>query len=1002
MRFLMPNLAARVLGVLLFGWLSGCGARTVHDDFSARRDAGSACAVPFADQTPLASTALGLRIGEVVSANDGVYVDELGESDDWLELENAGPTPLMLSDYVLSDSAGNRQQLPALELAPGAVALFWADDELDQGAQHLPMKLSAGGEQLTLWRDPCTPVERVLVPPLAPNEIYARSGDGFVRCRYATPGRPNAGCEPPGPPALREDVHYAPYQFADNWPDAPSPLAINELALAPAQFIELVNTSAETLTLSEFTLRLAPIAPSAANPSAGVVLPWPSPTLEPGAYLTVPVRAEDLQEIAVDVAFEGAALLTRGDASLVDRVPFMSWPEGATLVRSPDARGLLRFCSTATPGARNVCGELPSRVLGDRAHALRTPEDFLALARGGSELGQSAVKFVVDMDANDLVHLLSAERWALHYTFVRERVYLEPALDRCDPAQAQSFELGWWEFSEREYFRTLGRRFLLGTLVRHANGLQTVEFAAGDTIDAPLMRRAFLAAIAATPNPRAWSLRPADDAQIATMRELEGSLPIVGPNAPFADLTQQTLTRGETFGLLRFVPAAELDQTALSERTLVVTDDVPNDVPFVAGLITEAFQTPLSHVNVLSQARGTPNLALRHARDDARIKPLLGKLVRLEVGSDDFNLREATLDEVERFWEARRPRGPRIVPPSDLGPRGLLPLAGRGLADAPSIGAKAAQFAELYRVTSSSICAAVPSFRVPDDAFALPFTHYREHFVASGAADLLRDAQSDPTFISDASRRAQALASVRAAILQHPVAPELLRELEDAVLTRFGTRRVRFRSSSNVEDLPTFNGAGLHTSTSAELDDPERSVALALRTVWASLWELRAFDERENANLDHDAALMGVLVHAQFGGEAAQGVGISRDLLDITRDDIYYINVQRGEASVTNPAPGVTTEQLLYALPPRTPEVSYRSRSSFRPEASVLSLAEVRQVACALSSVHAHFRPLLDPTRSNHTFAMQIEFKFERDGALVVKQARPQPFDTAELPADCR
>ena len=49
---------------------------------------------------------------------------------------------------------------------------------------------------------------------------------------------------------------------------------------------------------------------------------------------------------------------------------------------------------------------------------------------------------------------------------------------------------------------------------------------------------------------------------------------------------------------------------------MLITDDVPNDVPLVGGLITEAFQTPLSHVSVLSRNRGTPNMALRDARED--------------------------------------------------------------------------------------------------------------------------------------------------------------------------------------------------------------------------------------------------------------------------------------------------------------------------------------------------------------------------------------------------
>ena len=125
------------------------------------------------------------------------------------------------------------------------------------------------------------------------------------------------------------------------------------------------------------------------------------------------------------------------------------------------------------------------------------------------------------------------------------------------------------------------------------------------------------------------------------------------------------------------------------------------------------------------------------------------------------------------------------------------------------------------------------------------------------------------------------------------------------------------------------------------------------------------------------------------------------------RGDQYYVNAQLGEASVTNPAPAVSTEQLIYQWY-REPPVLYQSESSLlgalptRP-ATVLSEAEVEQVSCALSAVHEHFRPLLDPQGDNPWFAMEIEFKLmgpERQ--LLVKQARPHSFGAADIIRDCR
>jgi hypothetical protein len=304
-------------------------------------------------------------------------------------------------------------------------------------------------------------------------------------------------------------------------------------------------------------------------------------------------------------------------------------------------------------------------------------------------------------------------------------------------------------------------------------------------------------------------------------------------------------------------------------------------------------------------------------------------------------------------------------------------------------------------------CLGTPPFIVPDRPFAIPLVHYREHFTASGAEAELTELEADAAFGSDARVRAEGLAEVRALILSQPVEPELLGAVEAAVLARYGNERTRFRSSSNTEDLPNFNGAGLYTSISAELGDPERTVADAMRTVWASLWSERAYDERSFARIDRGTLGMGILVHPASLSERGNGVGVSRNVLEPTRGDQYYVNAQVGEASVTNPAPAVSTEQLVYQWY-RDPAVLYQSESSLLealpvPPASVLTTGEVERVACALQAVHEHFRPLLDPQAANPWFSMEIEFKLiGPDRQLHVKQARPHSFGTPEIIRDCR
>ena len=973
-----------------------------------------ACSFSLADKLDDAG-AHPLRINEVMTGNDGAWVDEHGQTDDFIELVNTGPKSIMLSDYFVSDKPNEATRLPDVELTGGATLLLWADNDPEQGALHLPFKLSASGTPVLLWATTCELVDLVEVPELPRSESYARLPDGtgdFSICRYATPERANGdSCVPPPPQNLTDDLTFAPYQ----WETAPlkpdGPLVLSELALKPASFVEVLNASDSSVDLADYSLRLASMAPGQAWPTAteGTLLAWPADvtTLAAGERVAVPVSDADAAPLVLSADFEGAVTIWKTDQEApADRLDFMAWPDGAALARVPDASGFPRFCDAPSPGVANKkCHELPERDLpSGRAHRFATSGDFAALAAGGTSVGEDAVKFVIDMQAGDIVHLLDNKHWALHYTWIREQIEGQPHLDRCDPAQSRDFDIGWGLFSQDEYFRVEGRRYLLGTLVQHTNGTKTVEFTPGDAIIGSQMRRAFFAVMKAVEDPTEWSIRPTEGRQINELRAIEGTAPLVGPNAPYVGLAYQPLNPAVGFGTLKFVPAHELETAELGPNVIVVTDDVPNGSAFMGGLITEAFQTPLAHVNVLARGRGTPNMALRGAAEDPRLKELFGKLVRLEVRASDFLIREANAAEADEYWQARTPKGDKLEPLSDLTVRGVVSLDSVDYSAISSVGSKAAGIAELYRVNEAGFYCptlALPLF-VPPQAFAIPFAHYMDHFLASGAGSLLLTLEQDPQFRADPAAHADGLARVRQLIQTHPVDPALLKEVREVLEARFGKLKVRFRSSSNTEDLSTFNGAGLHTSTSTDIEGSSSTVEDALRLVWSSLWNTRAYDERAFGNVDQPRAAMGVLVH-QAWQEEAQGVAISRNALHATRDSQYYINAQIGEASVTNPAPGVTSDEIVYTPPPRRPEAAYQARSSLSRGQDVLSFAEIQNLGCALESIHTHFRPELDPEQTNRLFAMQIEWKLiGPERRLLVKQARPYNFGTLDAPTDCR
>lgn len=926
-----------------------------------------------------------LRINEVVSNNEGVWVDELGETDDYIELYNLGPGPSALKGLSLEDGSG-RHPLPDLTLSEGQTLLLWTDDDEKQGQLHLPFKISSQGEGLRLLAADGSVLDAVQVPPLMEHQAYLRVPDGsgeFSACDWATPARKNGErCGPSSLGSQLEHIEFAPYAWPATWPEPSSPLAITQLALRPAQFVEVTNSSGARVVLSDYVLRLAAQKPGQALPDydSGLLLNWPKTALEPGESLKVSVSTEDLADVIASPGFQGVASLFPAAGGVAnDRLEFMDWPEGAVLQRDARERESPHFCVVEPNG---TCAAVPARALGSYTNRLFTVSDFDNLAKGRSDLGIDSVEFLVDMTAGDSVTFLNSANWDLHYSFVREVIWQQPHLNRCIPEQKDEFVRGWQEFSQQEYFRVEGRRYLLGTLVRYAsNQLSTVEFSPGDVISAEQMKRAFFAVTRRLPDPRAWKIRPQAPDQVERLRSVEGQVPIVGPSAAFEGVTFQALAPGLSYGTLRFVPASRLQKEALGPRDIVITDQVPNDLPLIGGLITEVFQTPLAHVNVLSRGRGTPNAALPDARRDPRLMPLLGELVRFEVRGSGFSVDKADPTEASRFFEMQRPKEV-LVPRVDASLRGVTPLADRSFADLPAIGGKAAQFAELSRIP---LCGPAT---VPAGAFAIPVAHYLEHFERSGARAQLESLRQSPTFGSDPVERAAGLEKVRLLIESVPLDPALESEVQAAIQERFAGKSLRFRSSSNVEDLAGFNGAGLYTSEGVDADALAGEVSSAVRQVWASLWNDRAYSERDFYNVDQSAVAMAVLVHEGFPSERANGVAISRNVLEPTRGDVYYMNAQVGEALVTNPAPGVQSDEFTYS-PNGHQKFVYQQRSSFSPLRPVLNPEEVSLLACSLGAIHEGFRAFLDPEHKNPAFAVDIEFKLmDAERRLVIKQAR--------------
>lgn len=580
----------------------------------------------------------------------------------------------------------------------------------------------------------------------------------------------------------------------------------------------------------------------------------------------------------------------------------------------------------------------------------------------------STAKFIIDLQDEGATYFIDSQRYDLHYYFCRDHLEKEGL----DPVGTHA------EFNERQYRRE-NRRFILGTLSYYSDqDIIALEFATGDTINVDQIRFAFHHLASKVYFGDELVLRPiSGDHEVAVRAELEDELPVIYTDELFAGITYQPLNPARSYGWLRVIePGGSLD--GLRPTDIAVLEVAPNDIPPLSGIITQTFQTPLSHVNVLSQNRGTPNMALKGALSDPTILGLKDQLVSLEVTPQRWTLEPATPDEAEAYWEQIRP-SETFLPPLDLTERGLPDLAGLGVGDVDIIGAKGANMAEMFHVE--------PPIPLPHMPFAIPFAHYRDHMERHGLQARAEALVADPRFGTDLAWRARELEALREAIEAAPMSLSLKSALHNKVLERYGMQKVRMRSSTNSEDLPGFNGAGLYSSVSAQLGDEDKGLEQGVKYVWASLWNDRAVGERDFYRIDHSGVAIAVLVHPSFPNEAANGVAFTVNRFNPRRPG-QYVNVQDGEAAVTNPGPGELSEQFILYTWYEEPEVEYLSRSNL-VEGEVLSWPEILELSEALARIHQHFKPIYNPTNAR-TWGMDVEFKFlEPDRRLLIKQARP-------------
>ncbi len=592
-----------------------------------------------------------------------------------------------------------------------------------------------------------------------------------------------------------------------------------------------------------------------------------------------------------------------------------------------------------------------------------------------SKYGQvQCVKIIYSLQDKQ-VYYTNSKMYRFHYDFCTAQL-----------GYSQSLEY----FNYDQYGETDKREFLLANLNYYTSSNKYIfEFFADDKIPTERVLQFYEKLKSTSYFGDKLCLMINSEEMMNKVADLKGKVPLIYPEDVYKFQKYQALNKEETYGYVHKINNYNVEKKTIGEHDILIVKNVPQDIPLIAGILTDQFQTPLSHINVLSHNRKTPNASSKGVWNNTIIDSLEGKLVHYVVKEDNYILKPALLKDAQKFWTIKSKGAAPIKLKLNTTVTGLVNMKDLSKKAVDIVGGKAANMGELSKITVGN-----KPLPVPEAAFAIPFYYYVAHIKKRNITDSINQILNSDSIKNNYTLLDAKLKEIRKMIKETPIDTSLIRMVE-ARIRKTKYKAFRFRSSTNSEDIENFNGAGLYDSKTGIIDDTTKTIEKAIKQVWASIWNTRAFQEREYFKIDHQTVAMGILVHKAFGKESANGVAVTSH---IYRDDYpaYTINVQKGEVSVVFPPDSINCDQMIigtrHISGSDNISIDYVTRSNLKPIGNVLTEKEIETLTSYLTAIKWHYYKIA-PARLKYSydnFSMDVEFKLDAvTRKIIIKQARP-------------
>lgn len=466
-----------------------------------------------------------------------------------------------------------------------------------------------------------------------------------------------------------------------------------------------------------------------------------------------------------------------------------------------------------------------------------------------------------------------------------------------------------------------------------------------------------------------------------------GTLTIEEMRQKTGSRNQQVLNAGTATGKLVVVNNNQEAQQ-LQPTDIAVYNYIPLEVPPVAGIITTHPQTPLSHTAILAKNRGTVNVYVPSLSSISNAEKQVGKVVTLRAYGREISL--STANNIPSNGGVSIHSKPMAIIPLPIASRALgntvwaFDKTAESLLTIENIGTKASNYARLQRLLGDAFVR--NGYAVGYQPYFETVAQQAQPYIDELLSQIKIKTKNAPITLSKEAINLS-LQNIRQCIAESHVPKPTITAIRELIKNQYPYSRIRLRSSTNCEDLPQFNGAGLYNSEGVNAWESDKKLEKAILKVYASLWNDRAFWERDYFNINQQQAAMALHINEAFDGDNELANGVI--LTEPTGKGIkILVNVQADDVLVTNPTNKGETPESFY-IDAKLKQIvainSYSSRQNvFLNYANRQYL--VAQLADVCTKVHQHF------TQNKKGYGVDMEFKIvcnnDESLQLFIKQAR--------------